>query len=71
MVFIFKKKNYLRLFFIFEFTGKLNCAGRWSSPGPKYLLPSVMGSLNHDFTREKKPAYSIGNKWPDMSWFKF
>ena len=49
--------------------GKLNVAGRWSSPGPKYLLPSVIGSINHDFTREKKPAYTIGNKWPDMSKF--
>lgn len=48
--------------------GNLNIAGRWKSPGPaKYLLPSCTGYMNHDFTLEKRPAYTIGNKWKDTS----
>lgn len=37
-------------------------------PGPgKYLLPPCTGFINHDFTLTKKPAYTIGNKWSDLS----
>ena len=59
-----------------EYTGKgrylpdgtLNIAGRWKSPGPgKYLLPPCVGYVNHDFTIGRRPAYSIGNKWSDLS----
>lgn len=48
--------------------GSLNIAGRWKSPGPgKYLLPSCTGFQNHDFTLEKRPAYTIGQRWKDLS----
>lgn len=59
-----------------EYTGKgrylpdgtLNIAGRWKSPGPgKYLLPPCVGYVNHDFTIGRRPAYSIGNKWSDLT----
>lgn len=48
--------------------GSLNIAGRWKSPGPgRYLLPPTIGYVNHDFTLNRRPAYTIGNKLTDAS----
>lgn len=51
--------------------GKLNITARWNSPGPSYRLPSAIGFINHDFTLNKRPAYSFGLKLADSSNFNF
>ncbi|XP_006012962.1 ciliary microtubule associated protein 1B [Latimeria chalumnae] len=35
-------------------------AALYSSPGPKYLLPSETGHVHHDVTKLKAPAFSFG-----------
>ena len=35
--------------------------------GPSYKLPSAIGYVNHDFTLNRRPAYTIGNKYRDIS----
>ncbi|KAH9500591.1 Outer dense fiber protein 3B [Bulinus truncatus] len=32
-------------------------------PGPKYVLPSTVGMVNHDPTRPKAPGYSFGARY--------
>ncbi|CAF0812398.1 unnamed protein product, partial [Brachionus calyciflorus] len=48
--------------------GTLNIAGRWKSPGPgKYFLHSCTGFKDHDFTLERRPAYTIARRLNDSS----
>ena len=39
-------------------------AARLNGPGPaKYKLPGTTGYINHDGTRKKNPAYSLGKRF--------
>ncbi|XP_074470784.1 ciliary microtubule associated protein 1A-like [Sebastes fasciatus] len=35
-------------------------AALYGSPGPKYALPTLTGSIQHDLTKHKAPMYSLG-----------
>ncbi|XP_041366279.1 outer dense fiber protein 3-like [Gigantopelta aegis] len=46
-------------------SGQLIISARQTGPGPGvYKLPPMVGYKNHDFTKDRRPAYTFGHRYP-------